>query len=122
MDPDEATQRLIAAWNVDGDEERLGMLEDCCAPDARFVSPQGEISGLEGFSASIGAFRRAFQRAMVVMGEVDCNHGFARLRWETRWNDGREPLSGDDFVSFGPADGLIQLVVSFDSSPGAPAE
>ena len=89
------------------------MLAACCEADARFVSPQGVISALAAFSTSVGAFRRAFPKAEVVFGRPGRHFGYARFRWETRWNDGREPLSGEDFVAFGD-DGMIQLVVSFD--------
>ena len=113
MGPDEASRTFIAAWNVNDDNERLRILSACCEPDARFVSPQGETTGLGAFNASVGEFRRAFPTASVVLGAPDHHFGFARFHWETRWNDGREPLHGDDFVAFGP-DGRIRLVVSFD--------
>ena len=121
MEPAEAAQVLIHAWNIDDDAERRAELDLCCEPGARFVGPYGDTASLEAFNASVGAFRRAFPRAVVVMGSPDSHHGFARLRWETRWNDGREPLFGDDFVVFGQ-DGRISLVVSFDGGPGVPAE
>ena len=119
LDADEAVRAFIKAWNIDADEGRRRVLEGCCQPDARFVSSQGVISGLDAFSASVGAFRRVFPNAVVVLGRPDSHNGYARFRWETRWNDGREPLFGDDFVEFG-ADGRIRLVVSFDGEPAGP--
>jgi hypothetical protein len=107
--PDEAARAFIAAWNADDDSERQRLFTSCSAADARFVSPQGVVSGLEAFSTSVGAFRRAVPKAEVVLGRPDRHFGYERFRWETRWNEGREPLSGQD--------GMIQLVVSFDGSP-----
>lgn len=121
MDPQQAAHSFIAAWNLDDDGERAGLLLRCCAPDARFVSPQGIVVGLEAFSRSVGAFRRAFPRATVVLGRPDQYFGFGRFRWETRWNDGREPLWGEDFVTFGE-DGRIRLVVSFDGASEAASD
>jgi hypothetical protein len=121
VNPEEAAPAFIAAWNVEDDGERQRLLAACCATDARFVSPQGVTSGLEDFGRSVGAFRRAFPRAEVVLGRPDQHSGYARFRWETRWNDGRDPLTGEDLVAFG-ADGRIQLVVSFDGSPDPPSD
>jgi hypothetical protein len=120
MESVDAARAFISAWNVDDDQLRLAILEGCGEPDARFVSPQGETLGLVAFNASVGEFRRAFPRASVVLGEPDYHFGFARLRWETRWNNGRPALFGDDFMAFGD-DGRIRLVVSFDADPAAPA-
>jgi hypothetical protein len=120
MEPLDVARSFISAWNIDDDAQRLAVLEGCCEPDARFVSPQGQILGLEAFNASVGEFRRSSPRAAVVLGEPDYHFGFARFRWQTRWNDGRPALYGDDFISFG-RDGRIQLVVSFDGEPATPA-
>jgi hypothetical protein len=121
VDPEAAARAFIAAWNIDDDGERQTLLEACCSPDARFISPQGAITGLTAFNASVGAFRRAFPRANVVLGQPDAHSGYARFRWETRWNDGRELLYGDDFLAF-DADGRIVLVVSFDAVPALPSD
>jgi hypothetical protein len=121
MGPEQAARTFIAAWNVDDDGERRRLLESCCAGDARFVSPHGLIAGLDEFSRSVGAFRRAFPHASVVLGEPRAHFGYASFRWETRWNDGRPALYGDDFLGF-DADGRISLVVSFDGTAALPSE
>ena len=115
-----AVAAFIAAWNTDGEGERLDLLRSCCAPDAVFVSPQGAIEGISALSDAIAAFRRASPRAVVVAGPAYAHHGFARLRWETRWNDGREPLCGDDFMELDTV-GRITRVVSFDGAAEEPA-
>jgi hypothetical protein len=121
VEPEAAARAFIAAWNVDDDGARRRLLESCCAPDACFVSPQGVIEGLPAFSDSVGAFRRAFPKANVVLGQPDAHFGYARFRWQTRWNDGRDPLYGDDFLAFDD-DGRIVLVVSFDAAPALPSD
>jgi hypothetical protein len=119
MDAAESVRAFIRAWNTDSDEERLDLLRSGCDPQGVFVSPQGVVIGLEPFSTSIGAFRRAFPAATVELGAPDTHHGFVRFRWRTNWNDGREPLAGDDLVELS-RDGLIVKVVSFDGSPSPP--
>jgi len=111
----ETTVRLfIQAWNTADDGERHRLLSRCCAPDARFSSPQGEPLDVMGLSRSIHGFLSAFPNAEVSHGPPDAHNGFARFRWLTQFNEGeREPIFGDDYVEFG-AEGLILRVVSFD--------
>src|SRR5687767_10564070 len=116
MDATESVRSFIRAWNLDSDEERLELLCVCCDPQGVFVSPQGVVIGVEPFSTAIGAFRRAFPAAEVVLGDPDTHNGYARFRWRTNWNDGREAFYGDDFVELS-RDGLIVKVVSFDGEP-----
>ena len=116
MDAAESVRSFIRAWNIDSDAERLELLTACCDPQGVFVSPQGVVIGIEPFCDAIGAFRRAFPAADVVLGEPDTHNGYVWFRWRTNWNDGREALYGDDFVELS-RDGLIVKVVSFDGAP-----
>jgi hypothetical protein len=106
------------AWNTDNDTERLKLLTTACLPDAVFVAPQGQTSGVEVLSASIAEFRRAFPVAVVSFGAPDGHGRFARVAWTTHWNNGQPPLTGEDFVQLAP-DGRIRLLVSFDGAPAA---
>jgi SnoaL-like domain len=119
MDAIESVRSFIRAWNIDSDDERMELLSACCDPQGVFVSPQGVVIGVKSFSTAIGAFRRAFPAADVVLGEPDTHKGYARFRWRTNWNDGREPHYGDDFVELS-RDGLIVKVVSFDGGASPP--
>jgi SnoaL-like domain len=110
-----------AAWNTGDDAERLGLLDRCCLPDAVFAAPQGQVTGIEVMSASIGEFRREFPAADVAFGVPDEHGEFARVSWVTRWNDGRADLAGEDFAQLG-ADGRIRLLVSFDGTPRLPED
>lgn len=115
-DPAEAVRRFIQAWNTQDAAERLALLKSCCAPDAEFASPEGVIRGLEPFSASIGAFLRAFPRAEVRSGPPDAHNGYVRVHWRTLFNDGAtDPIFGDDLVEF-DAEMRITRVVSSDGS------
>ena len=116
MDPVESVHAFIRAWNIDSDSERRELLNACCDPQGVFVSPQGVVIGIEPFSAAIGAFRRAFPAATVESGNPDTHNGYARFRWHTNWNDGREAITGDDFVELS-GDGLIVRVVSSTGRP-----
>jgi hypothetical protein len=106
------------AWNIDNDTERLKLLTSACLPDAVFEAPQGQTCGIEALSASIAEFRRAFPAAAVSLGAADGHGRLARVAWTTRWNNGQPPLTGEDFLQFGP-DGRIRLLVSFDGAPAA---
>ena len=119
MDAADTVGSFIEAWNSDGDAARLRLLARSCAVDAEFVSPQGVTRGVEALSAAIAAFRRSFPRAVVVHGRADEHNGFLRFRWETRWNDGRAPLFGDDFADLDES-GRIRRLVSFDGRPAEP--
>jgi hypothetical protein len=46
---------------------------------------------------------------------VDAYGRHVRFRWETRWNDGREPFFGDDFLDLDD-EGRILRVVSFNGN------
>ena len=116
MRADEAVATFGAAWNAADDDERLQLLAACCLPDAVFVAPQGQITGIAALGASIGEFRRTFPASRVEFGAPDGYGGFARVSWITRWLDGRPDLIGEDFVQLA-ADGRIQLLVSFDGAP-----
>jgi hypothetical protein len=111
---------FAAAWNTADDAKRLALLDQCCMPDAVFAAPQGQVSGIDDMSASIGEFRRAFPAADVAFGVPDGYGAFARVSWVTRWNDGRADLAGEDFAQFG-ADGRIRVLVSFDETPQLPS-
>jgi hypothetical protein len=119
MNAAEVIATFAAAWNTGDDAERLDLLARCCVTDAVFVAPQGQISGIDVMSASVGEFRRAFPAADVAFGVPDGYGEFARVSWVTRWNDGRADLAGEDFAQFG-ADGRINLLVSFDGTPALP--
>jgi hypothetical protein len=113
MTPAEVIDAFARAWNTGNDAERLGLLAAACLPDAVFVAPQGQTCGVEALGASIAEFRRAFPAAAVSFGTPDGYGGFARVAWATCWNDGRPPLTGEDFAQLAP-DGRIRLLVSFD--------
>jgi hypothetical protein len=110
---------FIAAWNTDDDSERLRSLTSCCSAGAEFISPQGIINGIEAMSAAMGEFRRASPGALVVNGAIDVHNGCVRFRWQTNWNDGREPLIGDDFGRL-DSEGRITSMVSFYGRPADP--
>jgi hypothetical protein len=112
---DEAVRRFIAAWNTEDDSECLRLLSSCCTAEAEFISPQGVINGVDAMSAAIGEFRRTSPSAAVVKGAVDIHNGALRFRWQTNWNDGREPLVGDDFGRL-DNEGRITSMVSFYGS------
>jgi hypothetical protein len=116
---DEAVGAFIAAWNTDDDSERLQLLTSCCTAGAEFVSPQGVINGIDAMSAAMGEFRRTAPAAAVVNGAVDVHSGSVRFRWQTNWNDGREPLIGDDFGRL-DSEGRITSMVSFYGRPADP--
>jgi hypothetical protein len=109
----------MEAWNTDDDTVRLSLLSSSCAPEAQFISPQGVIRGIDAMSAAMGEFRRASPSADVVNGAVDIHNGCVRFRWQTNWNDGREPLFGDDFGRI-DSEGRITSMVSFYGSPAEP--
>ena len=120
LDPADTVRSFIQAWNTDDDDERLRLLRSICTPDARFSDPTAFHPNPASLSAAIGAFRRAFPRATVAAGPPDAHHDSLRFRWETHWNDGREPLYGDDIATL-DADGRIMRLVSFNGSPQSPA-
>jgi hypothetical protein len=116
---EEAVRTFIEAWNTDDGAERLNLLSSCCTPEAEFISPQGVVSGIDAMNAAIGDFRRMFPSAVVVSGAADVHNGSLRFRWQTNWNDGREPLVGDDFGRLN-GEGRITSMVSFYGSPDEP--
>jgi len=116
---DEAVGTFIAAWNTDDDSERLQLLTSCCTAGAEFISPKGVINGIDAMSAAMGEFRRASPSALVVNGAIDVHNRSVRFRWQTNWNDGREPLKGDDFGRL-DKEGRITSMVSFYGSAAEP--
>jgi hypothetical protein len=112
----EAFETFARAWNTDDDDQRLQLLAASCVPDAVFVSPQGQTAGIGALSTSISEFRRAFPAAVVTFGRADEHGSFARVAWATHWNNGKPPLTGEDFAQLA-ADGRVELLVSFDGAP-----
>ena len=112
----EAFETFARAWNADDDDQRLQLLAASCVPDAVFVSPQGQTAGIGALSTSIREFRRAFPAAVVTFGRADEHGNFARVAWATHWNNGKPPLTGEDFAQLA-ADGRVELLVSFDGAP-----
>jgi hypothetical protein len=53
-----------------------------------------------------------------VHGQPEEHHGYVRFRWETRWNDGRDPLFGEDFAEL-DSEGRIERLVSFNGNGAA---
>jgi hypothetical protein len=119
LNADEAVRTFIAAWNTGDDSERLELLSSCCTAGAEFISPQGVISGIDSMSAAMREFRRASPSAFVVNGAIDVHNGCVRFRWRTDWNDGREPLIGDDFGHL-DSEGRITIMASFYGSAAEP--
>ena len=119
MRAEQVAAAFAAAWNTGDDAERLTLLAACCLPDAVFVAPQGQVTGIDALGGSIGEFRRAFPAAQVAFGVPDGHGSFARVSWVTRWQDGRPDLAGEDFAQLA-ADGRIQLLVSFDGTAAEP--
>jgi hypothetical protein len=119
MDLPHVVADFAAAWNSEDDAERLRLLTQSCVPDAVFVARHGVTRGVGALSASIGEFRGSFPAATVTVG---CPAGFAdvaRFAWATQWNDGRTPLTGEDFAELAP-DGRIRRIVSFDGLAAPP--
>ena len=116
MDVGSTFRAFATAWNTDKAADRLGLLADSCRDDAEFVSAQGVTAGITALSDAIGEFRTICPAAVVIFGRPESTFGCARVAWATHWNDGRPPLTGEDFAELAP-DGRIRRLVSFDGSP-----
>ena len=112
MDIDQTVELQMRAWNTDDPGDRIRLLELACTLDATFTSPVDAVAGLGRLSEQIGEFRREFPAAVVSASAIQAHHGYARWHWLTDWNDGREPLSGEDFADL-TADGRIARIVTF---------
>ncbi len=112
MDAGETVEFQTRAWNTENPEERIRLLELACALNATFTSPADTITGIGALSDQIGQFRRDYPSAVVSASGVSAHHGHARWDWTTRWDDSREPLTGEDFAEL-TTDGRIARLVTF---------
>jgi hypothetical protein len=117
MDIGKTVELQMRAWNTAGAADRYELLELTCSPDATFTSPDGAVVGTSQLSDQIGQFRRQFPGAVLSAGPVTAHHGYARWDWTTDWNDGRDPLTGEDFAMLA-GDGRIARLVTFWHSGG----
>jgi hypothetical protein len=98
-------------------------LDSFCAAIVREASV---LSGDEAVGTFIAAWntdddseRLQSPSALVVNGAIDVHNRSVRFRWQTNWNDGREPLKGDDFGRL-DNEGRITSMVSFYGSAAEP--
>ena len=78
------------------DAERLALIQRAFEERAVFVSPEGMTVGSADTSASIGAFRKAFPKSRVPLGEVDNPSDDLRFLWTMAWGDRSLNLIGCD--------------------------
>lgn len=112
MDIDQTVDLQMRAWNTDDPGDRIRLLELACTLDATFTSPVDTVAGLGKLSDQIAEFRREHPAAVISASAITAHHGYARWEWQTAWNDGREPLAGEDFAQL-TTDGKITRLVTF---------
>lgn len=120
MTPAEVFDAFARAWKAGNDDERLALLTTACVPDVLSVAPKSQISGVEGLSANIAAFRCAFPSFTISFGTLESSGEFFRVAWAMCLESGQPPLIGEDFAWLDEY-GRIQLLVSFDGVATAPS-
>jgi hypothetical protein len=106
-------QRYLAAWNASDPAERRAAIETAFAPDARYVDPLADVTGIEALDALIAGVQQQFPGMRFgPVGDVDAHHDVCRFRWGLG-PEGAEPLViGFDVATVGP-DGRITGVQGF---------
>jgi hypothetical protein len=106
-------QHYLAAWNANDPAERRAAIEAAFTPDARYVDPLADVTGVEALDALIAGVQQQFPgMRFSPVGDVDAHHDVCRFRWGLG-PEGAEPLViGFDVATVGP-DGRITGVQGF---------
>ena len=113
-------QRYLAAWNATDPAERRAAIEAVFAPEARYVDPLADVTGIEALDALIAGAQEQFPgMRFSAVGEVDAHHDVCRFRWGLG-PEGAEPLVIGFDVAIVDSEGRITGVAGFlDKVPAA---
>jgi SnoaL-like domain len=113
-------QRYLAAWNATDPAERRAAIEAVFAPEARYVDPLADVTGIEALDALIAGAQQQFPgMRFTPVGDVDAHHDVCRFQWGLG-PEGAEPLVIGFDVAIVGADGRITGVAGFlDKVPAA---
>lgn len=112
-DTEQLVRRYIAAWNERNPVQRRAALDTLFTPDARYVDPLSNLTGVASIDSAIGAVQEQFPDFVFSLGgAVDAHHDTARFNWRLGSPYGGEALVvGFDVVAL--ADHKIQRVYGF---------
>lgn len=103
----------FAACNERDDAARLRLLQACCEPDIRVLTPFACGSSIDDFTKFIANGLKHMPGCVsAIDGAVKQIHGFARVPWKVSMPDGNVLFRGENVLRFAPA-GKIAEIVSF---------
>jgi hypothetical protein len=106
-------QAYLAAWNATEPTARRAAIEAVFAPDARYVDPLADVTGIDGLDALITGAQQQFPgMEFTAVGDVDAHHDVCRFRWGLG-PAGAEPLVIGFDVATVDENGRITTVAGF---------
>jgi hypothetical protein len=78
----DTAERYLATWNATDPAERRSLLQQHWAPDAVYVDPMADASGLDALDQLIGGVQAQFDGfVFTAVGEPDSHHQQTRFQW-----------------------------------------
>ncbi len=106
-------RNYFAAWSEARADERLRLLERCCAADFAFMDPYARITGLAALNGHVANAQQLMPgHTLEPNGEIRICHGHAVIPWRAKSREGHVIASGQNFTELAP-DGRLAKVVGF---------
>ncbi|HZU88336.1 MAG TPA: nuclear transport factor 2 family protein [Stellaceae bacterium] len=109
---DDLIDRYIAAWNETDEARRRDLVARTFAPEAHYIDPMMQATGLAEIAAMIRAVQQRFpDHRFRRIGKSDAHNDRARFSWELASEGGPVLAGGTDFAVV--ADGRFRAVTGF---------
>lgn len=105
-----------AAWQQADAGKRLDLLKACFAEDGRYVDPTAEVRGRTGLCDHIEDVLQSSDGRVELTSKPTNHHDVVHFTWHMIGPDGREYVSGHDFVRLNEA-GKIAFLAGFFGDP-----
>jgi hypothetical protein len=118
---DELIDCYIAAWNETDGERRRDLVARTFTPEAHYVDPLMQATGLAEIEAMIRAVQERFPgHRFRRTGKLDAHNDRVRFSWELAPEGGPSFAGGTDFAVVA-GDGRLRMVTGFiDHAPAHP--
>lgn len=112
--------RYVKAWNMPNDLQRMDLLSQALAPDARYAGPDMDLIGLDRINAMIGEFTSRAPRVFLERTSLaDAHTDFIQFTWSVVETSGAVRMSGITFGEVAAETRQLQCVVVFHGPPPA---
>ena len=105
-----------ASWQEKNADKRLKLLTNCFAENGRYVDPTADVTGRRDLNSHIGEILQSTDGRVELTSKPSNHHDVVHFTWHMIGPDGKEYVSGHDFVHF-DEDGKIAHLAGFFGDP-----